>query len=79
MGCIAVTRSAEQVGKEVRHKETKSGKGRTVVLSTTVLEELAAQAGTMRGAAEHRDSARRRIVRGCPGQRRAAEAGVPHP
>ncbi len=37
---ISVTRSAEQVGKEVRYKETKSGKSRTVALSSTVLEEL---------------------------------------
>lgn len=37
---IAVTRSAEQVGTEVRYKETKSGKARTVALSSTVLEEL---------------------------------------
>lgn len=37
---IAVTRSAEQVGKDVRYKETKSGKSRTVALSSTVLEEL---------------------------------------
>jgi integrase len=37
---ISVTRSAEQVGTEVRYKETKSGKARTVALSSTVLEEL---------------------------------------
>lgn len=37
---IAVTRSAEQVGTEVRYKETKSGKARTVALSSTVLDEL---------------------------------------
>ncbi|WP_425665717.1 tyrosine-type recombinase/integrase [Sinorhizobium fredii] len=37
---ISVRQSAEQVGKEVRYKETKSGKARTVALSSTVLEEL---------------------------------------
>lgn len=37
---ISVTRSAEQVGTEVRYKETKSGKSRTVALSSTVIEEL---------------------------------------
>jgi integrase len=37
---ISVRESAEQVGTEVRYKETKSGKARTVALSSTVLEEL---------------------------------------
>ncbi|NSZ19334.1 tyrosine-type recombinase/integrase [Agrobacterium vitis] len=37
---IAVRQSAEQVGTEVRYKETKSGKSRSVALSSTVLEEL---------------------------------------
>ncbi|EUB95593.1 integrase family protein [Rhizobium sp. CF080] len=37
---VAVRESAEQVGTEVRYKETKSGKARTVALSSTVLEEL---------------------------------------
>lgn len=37
---ISVQESAEQVGTEVRYKETKSGKARTVALSSTVLDEL---------------------------------------
>jgi integrase len=37
---VAVRESAEQVGTEVRYKETKSGKARTVSLSTTVVDEL---------------------------------------
>jgi integrase len=37
---LAVRESAEQVGTEVRYKETKSGKARTVSISSTVLEEL---------------------------------------
>jgi len=37
---LSIVASAEQVGTEVRYKETKSGKARTVALSSTVLEEL---------------------------------------
>lgn len=37
---VAIRESAEQVGTEVRYKETKSGKARTVNLSTTVVDEL---------------------------------------
>lgn len=37
---IAVRTSAEQVGTEVRYKETKSGKSRTVALSSSVVVEL---------------------------------------
>jgi integrase len=37
---LSVQESAEQVGKVVRFKETKSGKARTVALSSTVLDEL---------------------------------------
>jgi integrase len=37
---LSIAESAEQVGTEVRYKETKSGKARTVALSSTVLEEL---------------------------------------
>jgi integrase len=37
---VAVRESAEQVGTEVRYKPTKSGKSRTVALSSSVLEEL---------------------------------------
>ncbi len=37
---ISVRYSAEQVGTEVRYKEPKSGKSRTVALSTTVVAEL---------------------------------------
>ncbi|MDG3578355.1 site-specific integrase [Rhizobium sp. YJ-22] len=37
---ISVRYSAEQVGREVRYKEPKSGKSRTVALSTTVVAEL---------------------------------------
>ncbi|MCF3638715.1 site-specific integrase [Rhizobium sp. TRM95111] len=37
---MAVRTSAEQVGTEVRYKETKSGKARTVALSSTVVAEL---------------------------------------
>lgn len=37
---VSVVESAEQVGTEVRYKETKSGKARTVALSSTVLGEL---------------------------------------
>jgi integrase len=37
---LSISESAEQVGTEVRYKETKSGKARTVSLSSTVLEEL---------------------------------------
>ncbi|MBX4954322.1 site-specific integrase [Rhizobium lentis] len=39
-GTVAIRESAEQVGTLVRYKETKSGKSRSVALSTTVLEEL---------------------------------------
>ncbi|MBB4064750.1 tyrosine-type recombinase/integrase [Gellertiella hungarica] len=39
-GSISVRESAEQVGTEVRYKETKSGKTRNVAMSVTVLEEL---------------------------------------
>jgi integrase len=37
---LSIRESAEQVGTVVRYKETKSGKSRTVSLSSTVLEEL---------------------------------------
>ncbi len=37
---ISVRYSAEQVGTEVRYKEPKSGKSRTVALSTTVVAKL---------------------------------------
>lgn len=37
---LSIVTSAEQVGTEVRYKETKSGKARTVALSSTVLDEL---------------------------------------
>lgn len=37
---VAIRESAEQVGTLVRYKETKSGKSRSVALSSTVLEEL---------------------------------------
>lgn len=37
---MSVTETAEQIDGEVRHKETKSGKGRVVDLSSTVVEEL---------------------------------------
>lgn len=37
---LSIVASAEQVGTEVRYKETKSGKARTVALSSTVLDEL---------------------------------------
>lgn len=37
---LSIVASAEQVGTEVRYKETKSGKARTVALSSTTLEEL---------------------------------------
>ncbi|MBY3590590.1 site-specific integrase [Rhizobium bangladeshense] len=39
-GTVAIRESAEQVGTLVRYKETKSGKSRSVALSSTVLEEL---------------------------------------
>lgn len=39
-GLLSIKESAEEVGKEVRYKETKSGKARTVALSMTVKEEL---------------------------------------
>lgn len=39
-GLLSIKESAEEVGKEVRYKETKSGKARTVALSSTVKEEL---------------------------------------
>ncbi len=39
-GMLSIKESAEEVGKEVRYKETKSGKARTVALSSTVKEEL---------------------------------------
>jgi integrase len=39
---IAVVESAEQTKDSVRYKETKSGRGRNVRLSTTVLDELKA-------------------------------------
>ncbi|MCV3764053.1 site-specific integrase [Rhizobium sp. TRM95796] len=39
-GVLSVRQSAEQVGTEVRYKETKSGKARTVALSSTVLDDL---------------------------------------
>lgn len=37
---LSIVESAEQVGTGVRYKETKSGRARTVALSSTVLEEL---------------------------------------
>ncbi|PCK77869.1 site-specific integrase [Rhizobium sophoriradicis] len=39
-GTVAIRESAEQVGTLVRYKETKSGKSRSVALSSTVLDEL---------------------------------------
>lgn len=39
-GLLSIKESAEEVGKEVRYKETKSGKARAVALSSTVKEEL---------------------------------------
>src|SRR5262245_11696186 len=39
-GQISVVASAEQTDRGVREKESKSGKGRTIVLSTTEIEEL---------------------------------------
>lgn len=37
---LSISESAEQVGTEVRYKETKSGKARTVAISSSVVEEL---------------------------------------
>jgi integrase len=37
---LSIVESAEQVGTDVRYKETKSGKARNVALSSSVLEEL---------------------------------------
>lgn len=39
-GVIAIVESAEQVGQQVRYKEPKSGRARTVSVSSTVLAEL---------------------------------------
>ncbi len=39
-GSLSIRESAEEVGKDVRYKETKSGKARTVALGSTVREEL---------------------------------------
>lgn len=39
-GSLSIRESAEEVGQQVRYKETKSGKARTVALSSTVREEL---------------------------------------
>ncbi|MGV0910348.1 tyrosine-type recombinase/integrase [Martelella sp. FOR1707] len=39
-GVIAIVESAEQVGQVVRYKEPKSGRARTVAVSSTVLAEL---------------------------------------
>lgn len=39
-GSVAIRQSAEQVGTEVRYKEPKSGKARTVALSSTVVDEM---------------------------------------
>jgi integrase len=41
-GQIAILESAEQVGSKVRYKTPKSGKGRTLALSATLVEELRA-------------------------------------
>src|SRR5262245_6464428 len=55
---ISVVASAEQTDQGVREKEPKNGKGRTIVLSTTEVEELR--------------SHRRRQAEGAAGARRAA-------
>ncbi|WP_400942002.1 site-specific integrase [Lysinibacillus sp. NPDC086135] len=39
-GSLSIRESAEEVGKDVRYKETKSGKARTVAFGSTVREEL---------------------------------------
>lgn len=39
-GMLSIRESVEEIGKDVRYKETKSGKARTVALSSTVKEEL---------------------------------------
>src|SRR6202030_3323018 len=41
-GRLAVRESAEQVGSKVRYKTPKSGKGRTLALSASLVEELRA-------------------------------------
>ena len=39
-GQLAVLESAEQVGSKVRYKTPKNGKGRTLALSNSLVEEL---------------------------------------
>jgi hypothetical protein len=63
-GQLAILESAEQVGSKVRYKTPKSGKGRTLAHSTSLVEEFARpSATTSGGASKGRCTAVRQHVR----------------